>query len=313
MRMGVSPDERFRVDGTRASRRSLARRLLLLGQRILRSDTHPHHRPRGLDDPERRRRLSGDPRRRRGGRSARPGRASSRPRHHARSATCRRSSTTIWTCCGLYCTAEVQRDVARVTYLSEQPDLPALVTANLTLDGLRPLLLGDQDAECAADSERATRCSEPPSASRAGSRTSRRRVERFGPRSAGGGLHRDEAFLMTAGFLFAFVVAAIIAIDQFGSRATRPVAAAHARRPPLAVRDAAGRRDRAGDRRRAARRLRRRPGAHGADPGRTRGRPHRRVAPGCDARRPESRGRARPQPDRATRRAAARGRSGGPR
>ena len=54
------------------------------------------------------------------------------------------------------CTAEVQRDVARVTYLSEQPDLPALVTAGLTLDGLRPLLLGDQDAKCTAMANRAT-------------------------------------------------------------------------------------------------------------------------------------------------------------
>ena len=122
-----------------------------------------------------------------------------------------------------YCAAEVQRDVARVTYLSETPDLPALVTANLTLDGLRPLLLGDQDAECTAEAGRGY------VTQRAAERLDSRQSDFVSDASNGSALasqaavlHRDEAFLMTAGFLFAFVVAAIIAIDQFGSRSTRP-------------------------------------------------------------------------------------------
>ena len=121
------------------------------------------------------------------------------------------------------CTAEVQRDVARVTYLSEQPDLPALVTAGLTLDGLRPLLLGDQDAKCTADGESGY------AMQRAAERLESRQSDFASSGSDGSDLeeqaaiyHRDEAFLMTAGFLFAVVVAAIIAIDQFGSRSTRP-------------------------------------------------------------------------------------------
>jgi tetratricopeptide (TPR) repeat protein len=122
-----------------------------------------------------------------------------------------------------YCTAEVERDVARVTYLSSEPDLPALVTANLTLDALRPLLLGDQTADCAGGTDRGydTR--------RAAERLEFTRADFASTSSSGAGLeaqasvfHRDEAFLMTSGFLFAYVVAAIIAIDQLGSRAARP-------------------------------------------------------------------------------------------
>ncbi|HEX5729792.1 hypothetical protein, partial [Microbacterium sp.] len=122
-----------------------------------------------------------------------------------------------------YCAAEVQRDVARVTYLSETPDLPALVTANLTLDGLRPLLLGDRDAECTAEEGQGYLTQ------RAAERLDSRQSDFVSDASNGSALaaqaavlHRDEAFLMTAGFLFAFVVAGIIAIDQFSSRGTRP-------------------------------------------------------------------------------------------
>ena len=122
-----------------------------------------------------------------------------------------------------YCTAEVQRDVARVTYLSYEPDLPALVTANLTLDGLRPLLLGDRNAECGDDIEQGYVMQ------RAAERLESWQSDFASDGSNGSDLeaqaavfHRDEAFLMTAGFLFAFAVAAIIAIDQFGSRRARP-------------------------------------------------------------------------------------------
>ncbi|SFS03915.1 hypothetical protein SAMN04487846_1723 [Microbacterium sp. cf046] len=122
-----------------------------------------------------------------------------------------------------YCTAEVQRDVARVTYLSYEPDLPALVTANLELDGLRPLLLGDRDAQCGSDLETGYVMQ------RAAERLQSWQAD-FGSDTSDGAeleaqaavFHRDEAFLMTAGFLFAFVVAAIIAIDQLGSRRARP-------------------------------------------------------------------------------------------
>ena len=122
-----------------------------------------------------------------------------------------------------YCTAQVERDVARVTYLSDEPDLPALVTAGLTLDALRPLLLGDQAAECAADDQPGYLTQ------RAAERLESRQSEFASSGSTGADLevqaavfHRAETFLMSAGFLFAFVVAAIIAIDQLGSRASRP-------------------------------------------------------------------------------------------
>ena len=114
--------------------------------------------------------------------------------------------------------------------------------------------------------------------------------------------HRDEAFLMTAGFLFAIVVAAIIAIDQFGSRSTRPSRmrsrAVHRWQYGMLLAGAIALPIGVG----AARRLRRGSGAHGTDPGRTRGDPHRRVgmaataAPGAGA---GPAGCARPTPQRA--------------
>jgi hypothetical protein len=122
-----------------------------------------------------------------------------------------------------YCTAEVQRDVARVSFLSYDPDLSALVTANLTLDGLRPLLLGDREADCAADAGRdylMQRAAERLDNWQSGSDASNASGAELEAQAAI--YHRDEAFLMTAGLLFAVVVAAIIAIDQLGSRRARP-------------------------------------------------------------------------------------------
>lgn len=122
-----------------------------------------------------------------------------------------------------YCAAQAERDIARVTYLSDTPDIPALVTADLTLDALRPLLLGDQEAECSADANHGY------DMRRAAERLESRRSDIASSASVGADLeaqaavfHRDEALLMTAGFLFALVVAVIIAIDQLGSRAARP-------------------------------------------------------------------------------------------
>ena len=122
-----------------------------------------------------------------------------------------------------YCTAEVQRDVARVSFLSYDPDLSALVTANLTLDGLRPLLLGDREADCAADAGQdylMQRAAERLDNWQSGSDASSASGAELEAQAAI--YHRDEAFLMTAGLLFAVVVAAIIAIDQLGSRRARP-------------------------------------------------------------------------------------------
>lgn len=122
-----------------------------------------------------------------------------------------------------YCTAEVQRDVARLSFLSYEPDLPALVTANQTLDSLRPLLLGDREADCSADADQGYLME------RAAERLDNWQSGSDSTSASGADLeaqaaiyHRDEAFLMTAGLLFAVVVAAIIAIDQLGSRGARP-------------------------------------------------------------------------------------------
>ncbi len=126
------------------------------------------------------------------------------------------------------CQATVERDVARVsfldnTFLNDSSRLGELVAANVTLDSLQPLLLGDRTASCSpADGSTANyviqRAQDRLLAS--GTIPGLPDASRLETRAAG--YNSNERFLMAAGFLFATVVAAIIVIDQLGARLHRP-------------------------------------------------------------------------------------------
>jgi hypothetical protein len=123
------------------------------------------------------------------------------------------------------CDAAVRRDAARVSYLAPEPQLADLVATNLTLDAMRPLLLGDGAASCnPADADQPAyllqRAQQRLENFLSGELTTHADAARLEAQAVD--FATREAWLMAAGFLFAFVVAGIIAIDQLEARRVRP-------------------------------------------------------------------------------------------
>lgn len=121
------------------------------------------------------------------------------------------------------CVAENAYAAASDSYFDETPDIGSLVTADLALDGLRSLLLGDRDATCSAEAGSGY------SVERAAQRVDWFRVEGEGAATSTdeiaqqvAALNVSERLLMAAALLLAFVVAVIIAVDQLSVRGDRP-------------------------------------------------------------------------------------------
>lgn len=122
-----------------------------------------------------------------------------------------------------YCPAELKAGVAQVSLLGVEPDLPGLVTGNLLLESLRPMLLGDRLAICSGTSDGGYRMDRA-AQSLQNFQKDAGRGSADGPRleAEADVFQRAEQFLMTAGLLFAVAVSALIAVDQLGERRERP-------------------------------------------------------------------------------------------